>query len=87
MTDKIKAAFNERGFEILTTTLLGIVILMLGWYIDRITDIQDSQNDKINTLESHQNNIANILANDPDTKDGDCMELRKIYFTTRGANQ
>lgn len=86
MTEKIKRTIFERGWELLIVALLGIIIGSLGWYINRITDIQDRQDELIQRLGSRQNDVMRIVYDDPDTHLTDKRLLEAYIFTLRSGN-
>ena len=84
MTEKIRKTFENRGWELLMSSMLVVIIGMGGWYIDRLTDIQDRQEERMKVQENDLDNIAYILDKCTWISETDHIELRKIYFKSRG---
>jgi len=78
-----KSLLPSTVWEKVTAGLLGIIIGMLAYYINRITNAQDEINNFYKETRQDVQNIAFIVDNDPDTKKEDSKELRKIYFSDR----
>ena len=84
MNARANSLLPVRTWEKITAGLLTIIIAMLAYYINRISVIQDRQDELIQSNTQDISNIANILDDDPDTSPENSCELRKIYFVTRG---
>jgi hypothetical protein len=83
MVDKIKSAFFGRGWEILITALLTIIIAGLGWFINRITNVQEQQDELLTLIHDRQNGVIRVVAKDCDTSPDDKRELQSWLFPTR----
>lgn len=63
--------------------LMGLIIVMLGFYLTRLTAAVDNCIDDVSTIKTNQRNISRILYLNPDTSP-DCKdELRPIFHNVR----
>jgi hypothetical protein len=84
---KMTAAIKNNPWEFFIVVLLGVIITMGGYYINRLTVIQDEMGKEIRIQGQIQRNIAGIVADDPDTKAHQSNYLYDISHQTRGGSE
>ena len=82
--EKVKSTLADRGWEVLIVALLTVIISGLGYFLVKITNVQEEQHDIISRLQGRQDSIMLILIKDDDTDPEDKALLRQYLAPTRG---
>lgn len=65
--------------------LMTLVIMMVGYYLNRLTDEVDENKKEIRVIKNHVRDMSRIQYNDADTSPDERDELRPIFHETRGS--
>lgn len=84
---KMVKSIKNNPWEFFIVLLLTIIIGMVGYYVDRLTVIQDEMGMEVKSIGQTQRNIAWILAEDPDTKPTQKGYLYEVSFSRRSMEE